>query len=411
MKYSMGFFFLVFCFASNKGAPAKASGDRAVYIETKNHHREKLMKYFNGDQAGEIPLEKTLRMDVSGKDLPRSVEEFKSIWHTPSHCQGLTGSCWSFSSTSFFESEVSRLSGRNIRLSEMYPVYWEYVEKARRFVREKGDSRFSRGSQPNAMIRMCRLHGAVPFESYPGKPSSRKYYESRKLFGEMEKYLDSVKEAGEWNEDKVIREIRSILDRHLGPPPDHITVEGKQMTPSEYFSRVLRLNPDDYLDVMSLREKPWHRKVEYEVADNWWHSEDYYNVPLEDFIRIVKYAVRNGSSVCIVGDNSESGFIPEKDVALIPTYDIPSEAITDDARQLRFSTGATSDDHAIHIVGFLEKNGKDWYLIKDSGTRAQNGNVKGYMFYHEDFVKLKMMNMLVHRGIVEKALGRPVPRK
>jgi len=125
-------------------------------------------------------------------------------------------------------------------------------------------------------------------------------------------------------------------------------------------------------------------------------------------MRIIKNAVRTGYTICIVGDTSESGYHPKFDVALVPTYDIPAEYIDEHARQFRFSNEATTDDHAMHLVGYLEKDGKDWYLIKDSGSTAYNGKHKGYFFYHEDYVKLKMMNYLIHKDVVVMTLGRAI---
>jgi bleomycin hydrolase len=58
----------------------------------------------------------------------------------------------------------------------------------------------------------------------------------------------------------------------------------------------------------------------------------------------------------IGGDTSEPGYYAHKEVAMVPTFDIPSEYIDEHARQLRFSNCATTDDHAIHLVGYMEKN-------------------------------------------------------
>ena len=44
----------------------------------------------------------------------------------PPVAQYLTGTCWSFSTTSFYESEIKRLSGKEIKLSEMWTAYCEY---------------------------------------------------------------------------------------------------------------------------------------------------------------------------------------------------------------------------------------------------------------------------------------------
>lgn len=52
--------------------------------------------------------------------------------------QGKTGTCWSFSTTSFLESEVIRLTGKRVDLSEMYTVRNTYVEKAYNYLYRQG---------------------------------------------------------------------------------------------------------------------------------------------------------------------------------------------------------------------------------------------------------------------------------
>jgi len=381
--------------------------DKGIFTEEKDEFLE-YMKKSAEEAKKEEPAKKEFKMDFTGLDIPASVGDFQKSWYSEPISQGMTGGCWAFSSVSFFESEVYRLTQKKVKLSEMYTIYWEYVEKAKRFVEERGDSVFSKGSQPNATKRIWEKYGIVPAELYPGKKPEQKFFDHTKMYEEMKAYLESVKERSEWNKEIVIGTIRSIMNTYIGVPPMAIVIDGKQITPKDYLDKVLQLKLDDYVDVMSLMGKPYYQKVEYEVADNWWHNTDYYNVPVEDFMKIIKGAVRKGYTICIVGDTSEPGYYPQSDVAMIPTYDIPSEYIDDNARQMRFSTESTTDDHAIHLVGYLEKGGKDWFLIKDSGSSAWNGENKGYFFFHEDYVKLKMMNLLLHKSVVEEMLGKSI---
>ncbi len=69
------------------------------------------------------------------------------------------------------------------------------------------------------------------------------------------------------------------------------------------------------------------------------------------------------------------------------------------------ANGATTDDHGIHLIGYKETKGGNWFLIKDSGSSSFNAEPKGYYFLTEDYVKLKMMDFMVHKdalkGIVE----------
>jgi len=154
-------------------------------------------------------------------------------------------------------------------------------------------------------------------------------------------------------------------------------------------------------------EKPYWSQQEYIVPDNWWKSDVYYNIPLENFMLIIKQAVKNGFSISIGGDVSESGYSSKHDVAMIPSYDIPSDFIDENARQFRFSNGTTTDDHAIHLIGYkIDKNNKWWFLIKDSGSGSRNGRFPGYYFYHEDYIKLKMMTFTIHRDAVIETLKK-----
>ncbi|MCX7919005.1 MAG: peptidase C1 [bacterium] len=394
---------LTFCLGNYPLYAEQTAKDKIKFQEDKDVFLNKMKK----DVGIEIVQEKKLvpKLDVTGYEYPKSADEFVKCWHTPRISQGMTGSCWCFSATSFFESEIYRLSKREIKLSEMYTIYWEYVEKADRFIETRGESLFSKGSQPNAVIRIWKKYGVVPASAFPGKRKNQKHYDHTKLFTEMESYLESVKAQNAWNKPAILATIKSILNHYIGIPPKQVIVDGVKMTPLEYLQNIVRLNLDDYQDVLSLKQEPYGKKVEYAVPDNWWHSNEYLNVPLDEFMQIIKVATRNGYSVCIVGDISESGYIPQRNIALVPSYDIPSEYIDENARQVRFSSRRTTDDHAVHLVGYLEQEGKDWYLIKDSGSSARNGKPhnRGYFFYHEDYVKLKMMNMLVHKDILNKS--------
>ena len=163
---------------------------------------------------------------------------------------------------------------------------------------------------------------------------------------------------------------------------------------------------EDYVEVLSLMEKPYYQKVEYEVPDNWWHSSDYLNVPLDEFMGVVKSAVRKGYTLCLGGDVSEPGYEGHAGMGVVPTFDIPPAYIDESARQFRFNNKTTTDDHGIHVVGITSTDGKDWFLIKDSGAGSRNNPHPGYYFYHEDFIKLKMMGFTVHKDVVGDLLRK-----
>jgi len=353
--------------------------------------------------------EKQFQADLTGMTFPDKINLYQQEWRLPPVSQGNTNTCWCFSATSFFESEVHRLTGQSVKLSEMYTVYWEYVERAKRFVQERGNSAFSEGSEANAVIRDFRKYGIVPKEVYSGQEPGRKFYTHEKMFGELRHYMDNVKNTNAWDEAQVVAIVKSILNHYMGVPPEKFEWKGETYSPKEFLSKVLKLDMDDYIDVLSYLQRPFWEKVEYKVPDNWWHSKDYYNVPLEDFMKVIRNAIRNHYTMVVGGDVSEAGFSRDYQVALIPSFDIPVAFIDDNARQFRFSNGTTTDDHGMHLVGYYEdKDGTDWYLIKDSGSGSRN-NIEsapefGYYFFRGDYIKLKIMDILVHKDAIKDLL-------
>ncbi len=380
--------------------------DKGSIVEYKNEFLDSLEKVSDEFRAKKEEPELKFKMEFSGIDLPTSVNQFIRVWRNEPISQGLSGMCWCFSTTSYLESEIFRLTGQKLKLSELHTVYWEYVEKATRFVRQRGDSEFGEGSESNALIRIWKKYGVVPAEAYTGLQPGQIFHDHRQMYEEMNNYLTFIKENNAWNETVVIETIKNILNHYIGKPPEYMNVKGKKMTPQEYLQKVVQIHLDEYVDFLSLLEKPFYQKVEFPVPDNWWHSENYYNIPVDDFMSVIKKAIRNNYSVCVGGDVSESGYNSYKEVAMVPTYDIPADYIDDSAREFRFNNGTSEDDHGIHLVGYMQKDGKDWYLIKDSGSDSRNGPNAGYYFYNEDYVKLKMLSFMVHKDIAQEILAK-----
>lgn len=380
--------------------------DKGTFVDYSNPFYGKIMQASKAYDAGAENAHKAFKMDMSELDIPKSLDEFTTVEVAAPISQGNTGTCWCFSTTSFYESEIYRMQGKSIDLSELYTVYFEYIEKAREYVRTRGVSHLGEGSETNAVQRMMKLYGVVPQEVYAGKPADQPFYNHEGMFTELKNYLNNCKDTHFWDEEAILSNVRSILNHYMGEPPSTFKYKGRTYTPHSFLKNVAKLQPDDYVDFMSLLEKPYWTQAEYKVPDNWWRSEAYHNVPLDAFMSGVKNAIKKGYSISIGGDVSESGYNPIKDVAVVPSYDIPPEHIDEHARQFRFSNGSTTDDHAIHLIGYKETAEGWWFLIKDSGSGARNGSFPGYYFYHEDYVKLKMMTYTLHKDAVADLLEK-----
>jgi len=349
---------------------------------------------------------KSFKMVFDNKEIPDDIKDFTIVSSADPISQGNTGTCWCFSTTSFYESEIKRLSNQTINLSELFPVYFEYIEKVRRYIKKRGDSYLSEGSESNAVQRMMKKYGVVPYEAYEGKPSEQPFYNHEKMFIEIQTYMNSCKRDNYWDEKIILNNIKGILNHYMGTPPENFKYKGKTYTPLSFLEKFTKLNTEDYVDFMSLMQKEYWTKAEYKVPDNWWKSSEYHNVPLNTFMEIIKSSIQKGYSIAIGGDVSESGYSASNDVAMIPSYDIPSEFIDENARQFRFSNGTTTDDHAIHLIGYKKDVKGWWFLIKDSGSGSRNGAFPGYYFYHEDYIKLKMMSFTIHKDAVEEILSK-----
>lgn len=358
------------------------------------------------EKAREKAGARDLQSDMAGVNPPPSPAAFKTAFHFPPVAQYNTNTCWSFATTSYYEAEIFRLSGKKIKLSEMWTVYFEYLEKVRRFVRERGASLVAEGGESNAINRIWKTYGIVPEEAYPGRRVDVDKLDHEPLITEVKAFLDYVKANNLWNEEDVLKHLALILDKHLGAPPSRFVYQGREMTPLEFLKNETPLDMDNYVDVMSTSYYPFYTFQEYDVPDNWWHSKDYLNVPLDVWYGLILKAVKAGYTVGIGGDVSEPGKLGFHDVCFVPSFDIPAAYIDQDARELRIANRTTEDDHGIHIVGYKNYRGHDWFLVKDSGRSARWGKYEGYYFFRGDYVKLKMLTFTVPRDLLKDILAK-----
>lgn len=385
--------------------------DTGTFIEMKpGYYQNYILKGIEDYDEPKVPYapRKYFGVDLSKTKLPNDIADYTTYWRQPPISQGNTGTCWSFGSTSMMESEIWRITGQAIKLSEMYTVYWEYVERAEDFVKTRGTTYYSEGSESNAILRIMENHGAMPYNMYNGMLEGQKVHNHEDMIVELEQYLETVKQNAAWNEEVVVKNVRAILDSYMGTPPELFEFRGELCTPKTFLQNYCQIKPRDYFSFMSTLSQTNNQKGELVEADNWWHNKDYYNVSLDDFLKVMIDASKAGYSSCLCGDVSEPGFDRTNQVGIIPSFDIPSAYIDENAREMRLVNSSTTDDHCMHLIGYKEVDGKFWFVLKDSGAGAFDGKQKGYRFVSEDYVKLKMMNVLVYkdaaRGVLDKII-------
>ena len=330
----------------------------------------------------------------AGPATAQKIETTKSLKATAVKNQANSGTCWSFATVSFLESEMLRLNKGKHDLSEMFNVYHAYLDKAERYIRLGGKASLSPGGQAHDVLDVIRTYGMVPEEAFSGLKDDKDLHDhsalDEALVNVMKSALDRQENA--CNDSPWRQRADSVLTARLGSLPETFTFKGNQYTALSY-ARELGINPDDYIELTSYSHHPWYKNIVLEVPDNW-SAGSYFNLPLDDLMRVMENAISNGYTFCWDGDVScEPRFSQNDGVATLTAY---PNGISAEIRQHAFDDFSTTDDHLMHITGLgKDEQGKTYFLTKNSWSEKK-GN-KGYWWMSDDFVRLNTIAILVHK--------------
>ncbi len=325
--------------------------------------------------------------------------------------QGSTGTCWSFATASFIESELMRREKGQHDLSEMFIVKNIYRDKARNFVLRQGKANFSQGALAHDFINSASSYGLVPEEIYSGLDEGQTRHDHGEMEALMLGYLEAVVKQKSISPKWQIASDR-ILDTYLGTSPERFTYRDRSYSPKE-FAKSLEFRAQDYVSISSFSHHPFYEPFVLEIPDNY-SNGSFQNLPLDDMIDIIDTAIENGFSVAWDGDVSEQGFSASRGIAIVPTDKNRRDLFTkvgeelkvdQEMRQNEFMTLSTTDDHLMHIVGIShDSDGNKYYMVKNSW--GEIGPYKGFIHMSEAFVRLKTISILVHTDAVPPRLQR-----
>ena len=357
------------------------------------------------------------RTNKDGSNYQFTVE--KEIETTPVENQNMTGTCWSFSTLSFIESELMRKGWPQLNLSEMFIVRQTYIDKADKYVRMHGNLNFGQGGEFHDVIDMIGKYGVVPESVYPGLD----YGTSKHIHGELEAVLKGIVDAVIKNENKKLTPVwkdafKAVLDVYLGPMPTEFRVDGKTYTPKSYADK-LGIKPDDFVELTSFTHHPFYQPFVLEIPDNW-DSKQVYNVPLDDMQRIIDNALEKGYGVAWGSDVSDEGFSWRNALTIVPDKDwddmskaekedvftnpVQQKKITQEMRQKAFDDWETTDDHGMHITGIAkDQNGTKYYIVKNSWGDNSCG---GFLYASESYVLIRTTCFMVHKDALPKDIKK-----
>lgn len=348
--------------------------------------------------------------------------EFKPLTEikcTPVVSQGKTGTCWSFSTTSFLEAEVLRKTGKAIDLSEMYNVRHTYPKKAWNFIMRQGHAQFGEGGLNHDVINSARDFGIVPQSAYTGLVDGQTTFDHTAMVAELETLVKANADADKSPDPDWKAKVDAILDRYMGKDVNQFQYEGKSYTPKS-FLEMTGIKTNDYVAITSFTNAPVYKPFILDIPDNFAYGQ-FYNLPLDEFVQNVDNALEKGFTVALDADVSETTFSGQHGIAVIPenpadakailTEIKPEKKVTPELRQQEFENFHTTDDHLMHIVGKMkDQKGNLYYKVKNSWgsdpARVANG---GFVYMSVPYLRLKAISVLVHKDALtaktKKSLG------
>lgn len=350
--------------------------------------------------------------------------------------QNRSGTCWDYSTLSYFEAEILKKTGKTYDLCESFVANKTYMDRAIQVVRLHGDCQFSQGGSCYDPLFCLQNYGICPEDAmpFPGSLYGDSLNNFNEFFSLMEPYVAAIaknkasKISGQWKVG-----LQGILDAYLGACPEKFNYQGKEYTPKS-FAASLGLNFDDYVTITSYTHHPFYTAFAVEVQDNWRNPLSW-NLPIDEMMRVIDNAINEGYCIAWGGDVSEEGFtrqglayaIDNKKAQSLAGSDmarwlklsrtertnlldslgckVPEIVPTQQRRQERYDNWELTDDHGMLIYGLAkDQNGKEYYMVKNSWGEA--GDYKGIWYMTKAFIADNTMDFMVNKNAIPKDIRK-----
>jgi len=321
-----------------------------------------------------------------------------------------------------------------------YNLYWKmfvvrnaYRQKAINTVRWHGNLNFGGGGNFHDVIWVYENQGAISEEAYAGL----EYGEEKHVHGELDALLEGYVETVIKNKNRKIspawhQGFNGVLDAYFGEVPASFEMEGTSYNTTSYAEE-LGLNMDDYVEITSFNHHPFYESFILEIPDNWMLAE-FYNLPLEELMKVIEHALMEGYSVGWDADVSEKGFSWKNGVAIVPNEEqteiagmesekwekmdekekakllysfeepVAEKEITQELRQEQFDNYKTTDDHLMLLTGIArDQRGKTFFKVKNSWSE-KGSPYEGFFFASTPYIELKTLSIILHKEAIPKEI-------
>jgi aminopeptidase C len=350
--------------------------------------------------------------------------------------QNRSGTCWAYSTLSFFESELLKSKGKTYDLSEMFVANKTYMDRATMAVRMHGDVSFSQGGSCFDPLYCIENYGIVPENAMalPGSLYGDTLANFNEFFSVLTPYVEAIAKGKQEKLTPAWKNgLQGILDSYLGKCPEKFVYEGKTYTPKS-FAASLGIKESDYVSFTSYTHHPMWSQFAVEVQDNWRNPLSY-NVPMDEMMKIIDNAIMNGYTVAWGRDVSEDGFTRQGLAYAIDTKKtesmqgsdmarwlklsaakkrnlidslgctVPEIVPTQKMRQERYDNWELTDDHGMLIYGIAkDQNGKEYYMVKNSW--GESGDYKGIWYMTKTFIAANTMDYTINKNAIPKDIRK-----
>lgn len=380
---------------------------------------------------------------IAQEESADTVLIYKAIYEvevTPVKDQSRSGTCWAFGAISFVEAEILRESGKACDLSEMFPVRYSYPPKAMRYVRLQGNYVFGAGGQAHDVINVINNYGMIPENEYTGFKPGEESHNHGEMDAVLKGFLSGVVKKRSGKISSIWPQaFDAILDVYLGKVPENFIYEEIEYSPVS-FAKYTGFDPDQYIEITSYNNYDYYKPIILEVPDNW-SNDIYYNVPLDDLMKVMEYSFEKGYSIVWDGDVSDKGFSHKNGIAIVPdakeedmgqtererweklnssekneelyVFDRPviQKHIDQGIRQQAFDNQTSTDDHLMHLTALIEdQKGTKYYRTKNSWNSNSN-EMGGYLNMSEAYIRLKTIAIMVNKDGIPKDIAKKLGLK